>query len=47
MRLEGLWEALHPRLESDDAGQDGLALKKMLAACSDTTLRLWPELLKI
>ena len=26
------WEALHPRLESDDAGQDGLALKKMLAA---------------
>lgn len=26
------WEALHPRLESDDAAQDGLALKKMLAA---------------
>lgn len=26
------WEALHPRLESDDAGEDGLALKKMLAA---------------
>ncbi|KAF0112236.1 MAG: hypothetical protein FD147_297 [Chloroflexi bacterium] len=26
------WDALHPRLESDDAGQDGLALKKMLAA---------------
>ncbi len=26
------WEALHPRLESDDAGQDGIALKKMLAA---------------
>jgi hypothetical protein len=26
------WEALHPRLESEDAGQDGLALKKMLAA---------------
>lgn len=26
------WEAVHPRLESDDAGQDGLALKKMLAA---------------
>ncbi len=26
------WEALHPRLESEDAGQDGLAIKKMLAA---------------
>jgi hypothetical protein len=26
------WEALHPRLESDDSGQDGLALKKMIAA---------------
>jgi len=26
------WEALHPRLESNDAGEDGLAIKKMLAA---------------
>ena len=28
------WEALHPRLESDQAGEDGLALKKMLMAGS-------------
>ena len=26
------WDTLHPRLESDEAGQDGLALKKMIAA---------------
>lgn len=26
------WDTLHPRLEADDAGEDGLALKKMLAA---------------
>lgn len=26
------WETLHPRLESDEAGEDGLALKKMLAS---------------
>ena len=26
------WDVLHPRLESQESGQDGLALKKMLAA---------------
>jgi hypothetical protein len=26
------WDTLHPRLEADGAGQDGLALKKMLAS---------------
>ncbi len=26
------WEVLSPKLESDDAGEDGLALKKMIAA---------------
>ncbi len=26
------WDTLHPRLESDEAGHDGLALKKMLAS---------------
>ena len=26
------WDTLHPRLESEEAGQDGLALKKMIAA---------------
>jgi hypothetical protein len=26
------WETLHPRLESDEAGHDGLAIKKMLAS---------------
>jgi len=26
------WDTLHPRLESDEAGHDGLALKKMVAS---------------
>lgn len=37
------WEALHPRLESDDAGQDGLALKKMLAAGAGIPLHFLAE----
>ena len=37
------WETLHPRLESDDAGQDGLALKKMLAAGAGIPLHFLAE----
>ena len=37
------WEALHPRLESDDSGQDGLALKKMIAAGAGIPLHFLAE----
>jgi hypothetical protein len=37
------WETLHPRLESDDAGTDGLALKKMLAAGAGIPLHFLAE----
>lgn len=37
------WEALNPRLESDDSGQDGLALKKMIAAGAGIPLHFLAE----
>jgi hypothetical protein len=37
------WDALHPRLESDDSGQDGLAMKKMIAAGSGIPLHFLAE----
>ena len=37
------WETLHPRLEADDANQDGLALKKMLAAGAGIPLHFLAE----
>ena len=37
------WEALHPRLESDDSGQDGLAFKKMIAAGAGIPLHFLAE----
>ncbi len=37
------WDTLHPRLESDEAGQDGLALKKMLAAGAGIPLHFLAE----
>ncbi len=37
------WDTLSPRLESDDAGQDGLALKKMLAAGAGIPLHFLAE----
>lgn len=37
------WDTLHPRLEADEAGQDGLALKKMLAAGAGIPLHFLAE----
>jgi len=37
------WDTLHPRLESDEAGQDGLAIKKMLAAGAGIPLHFLAE----
>lgn len=37
------WDTLHPRLEADDANQDGLALKKMLAAGAGIPLHFLAE----
>jgi hypothetical protein len=37
------WETLHPRLESDDSGQDGLAMKKMIAAGAGIPLHFLAE----
>lgn len=37
------WDTLHPRLESDESGQDGLALKKMLAAGAGIPLHFLAE----
>lgn len=37
------WDTLHPRLESDAAGEDGLALKKMLAAGAGIPLHFLAE----
>ena len=37
------WDALNPRLESDDSGQDGLALKKMIAAGTGIPLHFLAE----
>jgi hypothetical protein len=37
------WDTLHPRLESEESGQDGLALKKMLAAGAGVPLHFLAE----
>lgn len=37
------WETLHPRLESQDANEDGLALKKMIAAGAGLPLHFLAE----
>jgi hypothetical protein len=37
------WDVLHPRLESQESGQDGLALKKMLAAGAGLPLHFLAE----
>ena len=37
------WDTLHPRLESDESGQDGLAMKKMLAAGAGIPLHFLAE----
>ncbi len=37
------WEVLNPRLESDDAGTDGMAIKKMLAAGAGIPLHFLAE----
>ena len=37
------WEVLHPRLEADDANEDGLALKKMIAAGAGVPLHFLAE----
>ncbi len=37
------WDTLHPRLEADDANEDGLALKKMLAAGAGIPLHFLAE----
>ena len=37
------WDTLHPRLESEESGQDGLSLKKMLAAGAGVPLHFLAE----